>query len=54
MTVIPFTRENTVFDARGVGDVVNLEADIMAKYVERLATGARTSDSMAADTSDEP
>ena len=41
VTVIPFTRENTVFGARVVGDVVNLEADIMAKYVERLSAGQR-------------
>ena len=42
VTIIPYTRENTVFGARDVGDVVNLEADIMAKYVERLAAVART------------
>lgn len=41
VTVIPFTRANTVFGTRDVGDVVNLEADIMAKYVERLASGPR-------------
>ena len=41
VTIIPYTRENTVFGARDVGDVVNLEADIMAKYVERLAAGPR-------------
>lgn len=42
VTIIPYTRENTVFGARDVGDVVNLEADIMAKYVERLAAVTRT------------
>ncbi len=41
VTIIPYTRENTVFGAREVGDVVNLEVDIMAKYVERLATEQR-------------
>ena len=36
IAVIPYTLENTVFSARAIGDAVNLEADIMAKYVERL------------------
>ena len=36
VTVIPFTRDNTVLGARAAGDVVNLEADVLAKYVERL------------------
>ena len=41
VTIIPYTRENTVFSARVVGDVVNLEIDVMAKYIERLAEGQR-------------
>ena len=49
VTVIPFTRENTVFGAREVGDVVNLEADIMAKYVERLAAAPRPPVDMAVE-----
>ena len=40
VSIIPYTRDNTVFGARGVGDPVNLEVDIIAKYVERLATGS--------------
>ena len=36
IAVIPYTLDNTVFKSRKVGDAVNLEADIMAKYVERL------------------
>ena len=36
VTLIPFTRANTTFQARVVGDTVNLEADILAKYVERF------------------
>ena len=36
IAVIPYTLDNTVFRSRKVGDAVNLEADIMAKYVERL------------------
>ena len=36
VTLIPFTRANTNFKARKVGDMVNLEVDILAKYVERF------------------
>lgn len=39
VTIIPYTRDNTVFKARKVGDTVNLEPDVIAKYVERLALG---------------
>lgn len=34
--VIPHTLEVTVFGRRSVGDAVNLEVDVLAKYVERL------------------
>lgn len=36
VTIIPFTNEHTVFNEREVGDEVNIEVDILAKYVERL------------------
>lgn len=36
VTLIPFTRANTTFKARKTGDRVNLEVDILAKYVERF------------------
>ena len=36
VTLIPFTRDNTVLGLRAIGDAVNLEADVLAKYVERL------------------
>ena len=36
-TVIPFTRNETTLGLREVGDLVNIEVDILAKYVERLA-----------------
>ena len=41
VAVIPFTRDNTVLATTRVGDSVNLEADIIAKYVERLSVGPR-------------
>ena len=36
VALIPYTREHTTFSERKAGDAVNLEADIMAKHVERL------------------
>ena len=38
VAVIPYTDEHTTLGERGVGDRVNLEADILAKYTERLLT----------------
>ena len=37
ITLIPFTAEHTNLGAKGAGDPVNVEVDILAKYVERLA-----------------
>ena len=42
VTVIPYTRDNTVLGSRRVGDQVNLETDIVAKYVERLLPPPRS------------
>jgi riboflavin synthase len=39
--IIPFTYANTSLQALRVGDVVNLEADILAKYVERILEARR-------------
>ena len=49
VTIVPYTWENTVLGSRRPGDAVNLEVDIIAKYVERLATGPR----LPIDTADE-
>jgi riboflavin synthase len=40
VAIIPYTRDHTVLGHRRVGDSVNLEVDIIAKYVERLSKGA--------------
>ena len=37
ITLIPFTAEHTNLGGKEVGDPVNIEVDILAKYVERLA-----------------
>ena len=43
IALIPHTLEVTTFGQRDVGDRVNLEVDVIAKYVERLlAAGATT------------
>ncbi len=34
--VIPFTRAQTTLGLKGVGDLVNIETDILGRYVERL------------------
>ena len=36
ISVIPYTLDNTILKERRVGDPVNLEVDILAKYVESL------------------
>jgi riboflavin synthase len=36
VSLIPTTLSLTTFGAKGVGDTVNLEVDVMAKYVEKL------------------
>jgi riboflavin synthase len=36
IAVIPHTHEVTTLGRRTVGDAVNVEADVLAKYVERL------------------
>jgi riboflavin synthase len=43
VSLIPTTLERTTLGSRAVGDRVNLEVDVMAKYVEKLlAAGAGT------------
>jgi riboflavin synthase len=36
VVIIPHTLQVTVFGGRSVGDAVNLEVDVIAKYVERM------------------
>ena len=37
VSVIDYTRKHTILGSRQVGDLVNLEIDIVAKYVEQLS-----------------
>ncbi|HJV04926.1 MAG TPA: riboflavin synthase [Actinomycetota bacterium] len=41
VALIPHTLAATTLGARGPGDAVNLEVDVIAKYVERLMEGVR-------------
>jgi riboflavin synthase len=42
--LIPHTLANTTLGFKSVGDCVNLETDVLAKYVERQLTGLRDKD----------
>jgi riboflavin synthase len=37
VSIVSYTREHTTLGGRQVGDIVNLEVDIIAKYVEQLS-----------------
>ena len=40
INIIPATWEHTALADRGAGDAVNIEVDVLARYVERLMRGA--------------
>ncbi len=42
VSVVEYTRQHTILGNRRVGDLVNLEADIIAKYVEQLNVARST------------
>ena len=46
VALIPHTLAVTTLGVRHPGDTVNLEVDVLAKYVERLLTGKRDSDAV--------
>ena len=48
-SVIPHTHANTILKTRHPGDRVNIECDILAKYVERLLGGRAGSSSLSED-----
>lgn len=43
MNIVPHTLENTIIDAYSVGSMVNLEVDLIARYLERLLLGDKAS-----------
>jgi len=42
VSIIPFTIEHTNLSSKRAGDPVNLEADILSKYVEKLLAFGRS------------
>ena len=42
IALIPYTKDNTVLGLKRVGSTVNIETDIIGKYLEKLSTGDRT------------
>ncbi len=38
VSIIPFTFEHTTLNERAIGDTVNIEVDVTAKYVEKLVS----------------
>lgn len=49
IAVIPHTLSNTTLIGKKAGDNVNLEADILGKYVERLLPGNRSNNGVTMD-----
>jgi riboflavin synthase len=43
IALIPYTRDNTVLGTKGVGSSVNIETDIIGKYIEKLSIGNQPS-----------
>jgi len=41
VSIVDYTREHTALGSKQVGDLVNLEVDILAKYVEQLSQAHR-------------
>jgi len=42
VSIVEYTRKHTTLGSRRVGDLVNLEVDIVAKYLERLSQAHRS------------
>lgn len=42
VSIIPHTSQQTILSAKKIGDVVNLENDIIGKYVEKLMSPAKS------------
>lgn len=36
VSVIPHTKESTILNLKGIGQIVNLECDVIGKYIEKL------------------
>jgi riboflavin synthase len=52
VNIVPHTQQNTIFGYYKVGTTVNIEVDIIARYLERLITGKPSTDSADNQVSD--
>ena len=41
VAIIPFTLENTTLGTKKIGDLINIETDLIGKYVERILTAKK-------------
>jgi riboflavin synthase len=53
LNIIPHTMDETIMGTYKVGTKVNLEVDVVARYLERLLMGDKAADSAASSTLDE-
>ena len=53
VSLIPFTKESTTLGLRRVGDAVNIEIDMLARYVERLMSNGEGSGAESSRTIDQ-
>jgi riboflavin synthase len=45
VNIVPHTQQNTIFGCYKLGSTVNIEVDIIARYLERLINGKPITDS---------
>ena len=53
VSLIPFSKENTTLGPKRVGDAVNIEVDMLARYVERLIHHGKENSIETPDTIDQ-
>lgn len=49
ISIIPHTLEMTILQYKGAGDIVNLECDIIGKYIEKYVTARKGSSKISQD-----
>jgi riboflavin synthase len=53
VNIVPYTQQKTIFGYYKVGTTVNIEVDIIARYLERLITGKPSADTADNQLSDD-
>ncbi|WP_026689414.1 riboflavin synthase [Alteribacter aurantiacus] len=49
ISIIPHTLEETIIGSKGPGDIVNIETDMLAKYMDQLLSRSQNTDKDASD-----